>query len=247
MSAKLTLKPIEQFDLHTLIKLKLGNYNFDFTNSTLFMLLAFLCISGLFIACTKNTQIIPNRLQAFGEMVYDFVLNTLQETTLGEGKKYFPFIFCLFCFTLTLNCLGLIPYGFTVTSHISVTLALALIVFVLTNIVAFSIHGIKFFSFFLPQGIPWPLAPMMILIEVFVYLIRPITLSIRLAANMMAGHIVLYIITSFIIMGGLNILGIIPIPFVMVLTAFELFIGLLQAYIFTILTCVYLNDAIHLH
>ncbi|NRA73814.1 MAG: F0F1 ATP synthase subunit A [Rickettsiales bacterium] len=246
MSEQFEIHPIEQFDLHTLINLKLGNYNFGFTNSALFMVLAFICISSLFIFCTRNPKIIPSKLQAVGELIYDFVLDTLQETTLGKGKKYFPFIFSLFCFVLTLNCLGVIPYGFTVTSHISVTLALALIVFIIVNVIAFSLHGIKFFSFFLPDGVPLVLAPMMILIEVFVYLIRPITLSIRLAANMMAGHIVLYIITSFIIMGGIKF-GIIPIPFIMALTGFELFIGLLQAYIFTILTCVYLNDAIHLH
>lgn len=246
MAQQFKLDPITQFDLHTLINFKLGNYNFDVTNSTLFMFLALLCVSGMFIFFTRNPKIIPGKLQAMGEVIYDFVLDTLQETTLGKGEKYFPFIFSLFCFVLTLNSFGLIPYGFTVTSHISVTLALALIVFILINIVAFSLHGIKFFSFFLPEGVPIVLAPIMILIEVFVYLIRPITLSVRLAANMMAGHIVLHIIASFIIMGGIK-LAIIPIPFVVILTGFEFFIGALQAYIFTILTCVYLNDAIHLH
>ena len=246
MTKEFALNPIEQFNLHNLINFKLWGYDFSFTNSALFMLFAFLCISSFFIFCIRNPQIVPSKLQAMGELIYDFVLDTLQETTLGKGKKYFPFIFSVFCFVLALNCLGIIPYGFTVTSHISITLALAVIVFIVVNVVAFSLHGMKFFSFFLPEGVPLILAPMMILIELFVYLIRPVTLSIRLAANMMTGHIVLYIITSFIVMGGIK-LAIVPIPFIMALTGFELFIGLLQAYIFTILTCVYLNDAINLH
>jgi len=246
MAEAFKLNPLEQFDLHTLISFKLGDYNFDFTNSTLFMLLGFFCTSSLLLLFIRNPKIIPGKLQATGELIHDFVLDTLQANTMGEGEKYFPFIFSLFCFILTLNCFGLIPHGFAVTSHISVTLALAMIVFIILNIVAFSLHGMKFFTFFMPKDIPWILAPIMITIELFVYLIRPVTLSIRLGANMIAGHIVLYIATTFIIMGGL-VGGAFPIPFIVALTGFELFVSVLQAYIFTILTCTYLNDAIHLH
>ena len=246
MAEQFKLEPLEQFDLHTLVDFKIGSYSFGFTNSTLFMVLALLCLSSLLIVFVRKPKIVPGKLQAMGELIHDFVLNTLQENTLGKGEKYFPFIFSLFCFILTLNCFGIAPYSFAVTSHISVTLALASIVFILLNIVAFSIHGMKFFSFFLPKDIPVLLAPVMIIIEFFVYLIRPVTLSIRLAANMIAGHIVLYIATTFIIMGGIAV-GIIPIPFIVALTGFELFVAILQAYIFTILTCTYLNDAIHLH
>ena len=246
MAKQFELKPLEQFDLYTLVDFKIGGYSFDFTNSILFMLLGLLCLSSLLMAFIRKPKIVPGKLQAIGELIHDFVLNTLQENTLGKGERYFPFIFSLFCFILTLNCLGIIPYSFAVTSHISVTLALAAIVFILLNIVAFSLHGMKFFSFFMPKNVPFLLAPVMIIIELFVYLIRPATLSIRLAANMIAGHIMLYTATTFIIMGGI-MTSAISILFIVALTGFELFVAILQAYIFTILTCAYLNDAIHLH
>ena len=246
MAGQFKLRPLDQFDLHTLISFKVGSYNFDFTNSTLFMVIGLLCVSGFLMLVIRKPKLVPGKLQAAGELIHNFVLGTLNENTLGEGEKYFPFIFSLFCFILTLNLLGLVPHGFTVTSHISVTLALALIVFIVLNVVAFYLHGIKFFSFFLPKGIPLLLAPIMILIELFVYLIRPLTLSIRLAANMIAGHILLYIAATFIVLAGIFV-GVIPIPFVIAFTGLELFVAILQAYIFTILTCTYLNDAIHLH
>jgi len=210
------------------------------------MFIGLVCLSIFLALVIRKPKLVPGKLQATGELIHDFVLETLNENTLGEGEKYFPFIFSLFCFILTLNLLGLVPHGFTVTSHISVTLTLALIVFVVLNIIAFSLHGMKFFSFFLPDGIPLLLAPVIILIELFVYLIRPLTLSIRLAANMIAGHVLLYIAATFIILAGIQ-WGIIPIPFVIAFTGLEIFVAILQAYIFTILTCTYLNDAIHLH
>jgi F-type H+-transporting ATPase subunit a len=246
MTEQFVLKPLDQFNIQTLVDFKIGGYSFGLTNSVVFMLVALLCGPGLLLAFIRNPKIVPGKLQAFGEIVHDFVLGTLNENTLGKGEKYFPFIFSMFCFILMLNALGLVPHSFTVTSHISVTLALALIVFVVLNVIAFSIHGLKFFHFFLPHGIPVLLAPIMVIIEMFVYLIRPLTLSIRLAANMIAGHILLYVAASFIVMSGM-VVGIIPIPFVIAFTGFEIFVAILQAYIFTILTCTYLNDAIHLH
>jgi F-type H+-transporting ATPase subunit a len=240
------LNPLEQFNLHPLINLDIGGYKFDFTNSTLFMVIGFICLSSFMLLATRNAKLVPEKLQSMGELIHNFILDTVNSNTLGKGEKYFPLIFSLFCFVLTLNLLGLIPHGFTVTSHLSVTITLALIAFVILNIIAFSIHGLKFFHFFLPQGMPLILAPIMIVIELFVYLIRPFTLSVRLTANMIAGHIVLYIAASFIIMSGIWF-GVIPISFVVALTGFEIFVSILQAYIFTILICTYLNDAIHLH
>jgi len=246
MADQFELRPLDQFNLKSLIDFRIGEYDLSFTNSTLFMFLGLICLSGLLMLFIKKPQLVPNRMQAMGELIHDFVLGTVNENTLGKGEQYFPFIFSLFCFILTLNLLGLLPHGFTVTSHISVTLAFALIVFVVLNIIAFARHGLKFFHHFLPEGIPLFLAPVMIVIELFVYLIRPVTLSIRLAANMMAGHILLYIAATFVVIGGITI-GIIPISFVIVFTGIEIFVAVLQAYIFTILTCTYLNDAIHLH
>jgi F-type H+-transporting ATPase subunit a len=241
-----TINPLEQFDIHTIFDFTIAGYSFGFTNATLFMALSLVCLSTFMLLATRNANIIPKKLQASGELMHNFILDTLNANTLGKGEKYFPLIFSIFCFVLTMNVLGLIPHGFTATSHLSVTIALALIIFIILNIIAFSIHGMKFFHFFLPEGIPLILAPIMIVIELFVYLIRPFTLSVRLTANMIAGHVVLFILSSFIVMGGIKF-GIIPLSFVVALTGFEIFVSILQAYIFTILTCTYLNDAINLH
>ena len=179
------------------------------------------------------------------ELIFEFVGNTLHEAAGKASKPFFPFIFTLFTFILTLNLLGMMPYGFTVTSHVSVTFAIATMIFLAVTITGFAKHGLKFLSLFLPHGTPMYIAPLMILIELFSFLSRPVSLSIRLAGNMIAGHVLLKVLAGFVVMMG--VYGIVPIPFMVVMVGFELFVAILQAYLFTILACVYLNDAINLH
>jgi F-type H+-transporting ATPase subunit a len=170
----------------------------------------------------------------------------LQQNVGPKGKKFVPLMFTLFMFILTCNLFGMIPYSFTVTSHISITFALAMMVFLLVTLLGFYLHGFHFFSLFLPAGTPWWLAPLMVVIELFAYLARPVSLSLRLAANMVAGHVLLKVVAGFVVSMAIY-LKFLPIPFIVVLIGFEIFVAILQAYIFTILSCVYLNDAINLH
>lgn len=237
--------PLEQFKIRDLLPLHLEGHNFDFTNSSLLMLIALALISSFFFVAARKQSTIPGRLQSSAEILYNFTLKILNDNTSGKGERYFPFIFSLFLFILMLNILGLIPHGYAVTSQITVTFAMAMMVFIIVTIIAFLRHGFGFFAYFLPEGTPWFLAPLMIVIEFFTYCTRPISLSLRLAANMMAGHILLAVIAGFIV--AMGIWGVLPISFIVVFTGFELFVAILQAYIFTILTCVYLNEAIHLH
>jgi F-type H+-transporting ATPase subunit a len=241
----MSASPLEQFKITDLIELKFGGYDLSFTNSAFFMLIGFLITTTFFIAALRRATPIPGKLQSAGEMLHNFIFDTLQENTAGKGEKYMPFIFSLFVFVLTLNLLGLVPYGFTATSHLSVTFTLAIIVFILVTVIAILQHKMKFFSFFLPTGTPLFLAPLMIVIELFTYLTRPISLSVRLAANMMAGHILLSVIAGFVTV--LGFWGWLPMSFIILFDGFEFFVAVLQAYIFTILSCVYLNDAINLH
>jgi F-type H+-transporting ATPase subunit a len=193
----------------------------------------------------RGSSIIPSRWQSMVELTYEFVAGTMKDTVGNDGKPYFPFVFTLFMFVLMANLLGMVPYSFTPTSHIIVTFALAMVVFVGTTLVGFAKHGLHFFSFFAPKGVPWPLLILIVPIELFAYLMRPVSLSIRLAANMTAGHILLKVLAGFV--SGIGILGILPLAGTVLITGFEIGIAFLQAYIFTILTCIYLNDAIHLH
>lgn len=237
--------PLSQFELHDFIPLHFKGYDLSFNNSSMFMAIAILVTLGLSLPVIFKPKLVPGKMQSVSEMLYNFVLDTVNSNTMGKGEKYLPFIFSIFVFILTLNLFGAMPYGFAVTSHISVTFALAMIVFVSVTILAFIIHGFKFFSFFLPKGSPLFLAPLMILIEFFTYMTRPVSLCVRLAANMMVGHIVIFVIATFI--AAMGIWGFLPMSFIVVLSGFELFVAVLQAYIFTILSCVYLNDAINLH
>ncbi len=240
--------PLHQFEIQTLIPLpQLGQYNIDFTNSSLFMVLA-LALSFLFMYVSMGRKsLVPGRWQMMAEMSYEFVAGTVRDYTGSEGKKYFPFIFTLFMFVLFCNLIGMIPYSFTVTSHIIVTFALALVIFLGVTVIAIMKHGLgKFLMFFLPHGTPWWMAPLMYVIELFAYLARPISLSIRLGANMMAGHLLMKVMAGLILMFGATV-GWAPFIFLVGLTGFEIFVAVLQAYIFTVLTCVYLNDALHLH
>ena len=238
--------PLDQFKIKEIVNIKLFGHDIVLTNSALFMILASLFIILYFTLAFKNKKLVPTRLQLSGELFYNLITDTVNQNVGVKGKKFVPLIFTLFMFIMVCNLFGMIPYGFTVTSHISITFALAMMVFLLVTLLGFILHGFHFFSLFLPAGTPWWLAPLMVLIELFAYLARPVSLSLRLAANMVAGHVLLKVIAGFIVSMAFY-LKIFPIPFISVLIGFEIFVAILQAYIFTILSCVYLNDAINLH
>lgn len=238
--------PLEQFKIKEIVDIELFGYNTSITNSSLFMILAGLFVVLYFTIAFKGSRLVPTRLQLSGEIIYGMISNMLEQNVGVGGRRFVPLIFALFMFILTCNLLGMIPYGFTVTSHISVTFALAMMIFLLVTLLGLYLHGLRFFSLFLPSGTPWWLAPLMVVIELFAYLARPVSLSLRLAANMVAGHVLLKVMAGFVISMAIY-LKFLPIPFIVVLIGFEIFVAVLQAYIFTILSCVYLNDAINLH
>jgi F-type H+-transporting ATPase subunit a len=237
--------PLEQFEITPFVHLKTGGIDLAFTNSSLAMLITVAAIT-LFLTLTVNTRsIIPSRMQLMSEMSYNFIAQLLSDTVGDQGRKYFPFVFTIFMFVLIGNMVGMIPYSFTFTSHIIVTFALAVVVFIGVTILGFLKHGLHFFSFFIIPGLPWYMLPILIPIEVISYLSRPISLSVRLFANMLAGHTLLKVFAGFVVPLGLA--GILPLAFIVALTGLEILIAFLQAYVFAILTCLYINDAIHLH
>lgn len=240
--------PLDQFIIKPLIPLEVGGVNLSFTNSSLWMVIAILAIIGLLLPAARKQALVPGRIQGTAELLHDFVSGMIREVAGREGLKYFPFIFTLFMFILLSNLLGMIPIiSFTATSHIAVTFALALFIFFAVTVIAIKKHGFgKFLHFFVPEGTPFLMIPLLFLIEVFSYLARPVSLSIRLAANMMAGHVTMKVIAGLIITFGIIGVGTM-FPLLIFLTGFEIAIAVIQAYIFTILTCVYLNDALHLH
>ena len=238
--------PLEQFAITPLADIHIGGLDASFTNSALWMVIAVGAITAFMLLGTRKQAIVPGRWQSLCEGMYDFVSGLLKENVGNEGRKYFPFIFSLFMFILFCNLLGLLPYAFTVTSHIIVTAAMAIFVFVMVTIIGIIRHGLHFFTYFVPQGAPMWLVPIMIPIEILSYFIRPLSLSVRLFANMVAGHVMLAVIGGFVFAMGVWF-GWIPLAFVTVLFGLELLIACLQAYVFTILTCIYLHDAIHLH
>lgn len=242
------IDPIHQFEITTLVPL--GNTGFGLTNSGLFMILATALVTGLMVFGMRNRELVPGRLQSLAEMSYEFVASTVRSTAGREGMQFFPLVFSLFMFVLFLNLLGLVPGGFTVTSHIIVTFALALVVILTVIIVGFAKHGLGFLKLFAPSGIPIFVLPIITVIEVVSFLARPISLSMRLFANMMAGHIALKLFASFVVvLGGLGVLGfmgaVLPLIIAVAITALEFLVAFIQAYVFTILTCIYLNDALH--
>ena len=237
--------PLEQFEIKELIPIEIGGNDISFTNSALMMVIAVALIVLLMVVGTRKQAMIPGRWQAIAEMFYEFVANLIRDTVGNEGRKYFPFIFTLFMFILFGNMLGMVPYSFTFTSHIAVTFAMAMVVFVGVTILGFAKHGLHFFSFFVPPGVPIWMWPLMIPIEVISYLSRPISLAMRLFANMLAGHTLLKVFAGFV--PALGAAGILPLAFVGALTGLEMLIAFLQAYVFAILTCLYINDALHLH
>lgn len=245
------MDPIHQFQIQNLITFgKIGNSEIALTNSALYMLIALAVIAFLMIGATSRRAVVPGRLQSVAELSYEFVANTLQTTAGSEGMKFFPLVFSLFMFILVVNVMGIIPYTFTVTSHIIVTVSLALLVFLTVLVYGFSKHGLNFFKLFVPSGIPVYILPLVTFIEVLSFISRPVSHSVRLFANMLAGHITLKVFGGFVVMlGSLGLAGwvgaVLPLGMTVALTALELLVAFLQAYVFAILTCIYLNDAIH--
>lgn len=237
--------PIEQFRIEKVLDIDLGFVDASFTNSSLFMVLAVGAVTVFLVGATRDKSLIPGRIQSMAEIAYEFVANMVRTNVGAEGRKYFPFIFSLFMFILFGNMLGIIPYSFTFTSHLAVTLGMALVVFIGTTIIGFAKHGLHFLSFFLPHGTPWFIAPILVPIEVLSYFTRPISLSLRLFANMTAGHTLLKVFASFV--AALGIAGIVPLAAVIGLTGLEMLVAFLQAYVFAVLSCIYLNDALHMH
>jgi F-type H+-transporting ATPase subunit a len=238
--------PLQQFEIKTLIPLQVGGTDISFTNSSAFMVLALLLITVFLVFGMRKRTLVPGRWQSMAEMSYEFVANMLRDTVGSDGRRYFPFVFSLFMFVLFGNLLGMLPYSFTFTSHIIVTFAMAITVFIGVTILGFVKHGVHFFSFFVPPGTPLAMWPVMIPIEIVSYLSRPISLSIRLFANLTAGHTMLKVFAGFVVSMGI-VGGILPLAFVVALTGLEILIAVLQAYVFTILTCFYIKDALHLH
>jgi F-type H+-transporting ATPase subunit a len=243
--------PIHQFEIHSLVPLgKIGGYDIAFTNSALYMAVVVVGIAALLVGASSSRALVPGRMQSIAELSYEFVADTINSTAGKEGMKFFPFVFTIFMFVLVANVIGIIPYTFTVTSHIIITAALALLVFLTVLVYGFWKNGLHFFNLFVPKGIPIYILPLIVFIEVLSFLSRPISHSVRLFANMLAGHITLKVFASFItLLGGLGIFGVfgatLPLAMVVALTALELLVAFLQAYVFAILTCIYLNDAIH--
>ena len=240
--------PLEQFTIKTVAQTPVEAV--PFTNSALWMLIAVAVSLVFVIGGMRKRALVPNRWQSVAESCYEFIGNMIRDNVGAEGRRYFPFVFSLFMFILFGNLLGLIPGSFTFTSHIIVTLAMALFVFVMVTLVGLIKHGWHFFSFFVPSGAPIAMYPLMIPIEIISYLSRPISLSVRLFANMMAGHTMIKVFAGFVFGLGaasFGIGGLAPIVMNVALTGFEVLVAFLQAYVFCVLTCLYLNDALHLH
>ncbi|MFO1061500.1 MAG: F0F1 ATP synthase subunit A [Dongiaceae bacterium] len=238
--------PLEQFAIRRIVDLHIGGIDISFSNSALMMVLSVLLITVFLTVSVRGGSLVPGRMQSMAELCYEFVANMLRENVGSEGKQYFPFIFTLFMFILFCNLLGMIPFTFTVTSHIIVTFALAAVVFIGVTIIGFARHGLGYLKLFVPAGVPVALLPLLVVIELLSYLIRPVSLSVRLFANMLAGHTMLAVFGGFVV--ALGVLGgWAPLAFVVALTGLEVGIAMLQAYVFAILTCIYLNDAVHMH
>ena len=234
--------PLKQFEIKELLSLDFFGIPITFTNASAVMICVVvlaLCLS-LYIRYRNS-----NRVTMALELIYSMIVQMVENTSGEDAKKFVPLIFSVFFFILSCNLFGIIPFSFTVTSHIAVTFAIAAALFVLITVLGFVRHGFHYLSLFLPDGVPKIMAPLIIIIELFAYLARPISLSVRLAANMIAGHIVLKVLAGFILLSGL--LGVFPLLLLTVMTGFEIFIAILQAYIFSILICVYLSDALNLH
>jgi len=237
--------PLHQFNIEHLADFHIGRVDLSYTNSSLLMTIAAVLITVLMVLATRNASLVPGRFQSLAEMLYDFVAKMVDDNVGEEGRQYFPFLFTLFMFILFGNLLGMIPYSFTFTSHIVVTFALAATVFIGVTLIGVIRHGFHFFSLFVPHGVPKVLLLLLVPIELLSYCIRPFTLSVRLFANMVAGHTMLVIFAGFV--APLGIFFFAPIVMDAAFELLEFLVAVLQAYVFTILSCLYLRDAIHLH
>jgi F-type H+-transporting ATPase subunit a len=245
--------PMEQFEVRPIVPLHIGNLDISFTNVSLWMCIVVGAAALLLTASASSRRLVPSRMQSIAEMSYVFVADMIRSSAGTEGLKFFPFVFTLFMFVLFSNLIGLFPliHPFTVTSHIVVTFSLAIFVFLMVIVVGLARHGLHFFSIFAPR-VPLLMLIVLIPIEIVSFLSRPISLSVRLFANMMAGHTMLYVFGTFVIGlatagGALSVLSIAPLIAITGVAALEFLIAFLQAYVFAILTCIYLNDALNLH
>ena len=239
------IRPLEQFKIERLIPIHIGGVDVSYTNAAFLMTVAVVLVTALIMFGTRKRALVPGRWQSVAEMSYEFVADMVDTNVGHGGREFFPFVFTLFMFILFANFLGLIPYSYTVTSQIVVTFALAAVVFVGVTIIGIVRHGVHFLRLFVPQGVPGVLLLLLVPIELLSYCIRPFTLSIRLFANMLAGHTMLAIFGGFA--ASIGLLGIFPLGINILLVALEVLVAALQAYVFAILTCLYLSDAINLH
>ncbi|MEO9340029.1 F0F1 ATP synthase subunit A [Mesorhizobium sp. SB112] len=242
--------PVHQFHIAKWIPIEIGGIDFSFTNSAAFMVATVVVTSAFLFLSTSSRGIVPSRMQSLSEISYEFIANMLRDAAGTQGMRFFPLVFSLFMFVLVGNFLGLFPYFFTITSHIIVTFALALLVIGTVVIYGFMKHGLGFFKLFVPHGVPGLLVPLVVIIEMISFLSRPISLSVRLFANMLAGHITLKVfagfVTSLSAFGAVGVAGaILPLFMTVAITALEFLVAFLQAYVFAVLTCMYLNDAVH--
>jgi len=243
----MAMNPMHQFEVYRIgPEINLGDINLSFTNASLFMIISSTLILLMLFLGTKKKSLVPSKMQLITEMSYTFVAKMINDTAGSKAKSFFPFIFTLFMFVLFCNMVGMLPYSFTVTSHIIITFVLAAIVFIGVTVIGFIKHGFKYLELFVPKGVPIVLLPIIVVIEIISYLSRPVSLSVRLFANMMAGHTMLKVFGGFVISLGL-LGGWLPLSFSVALTGLEILVAFLQAYVFAILTCIYLNDALNLH
>ncbi len=242
--------PIEQFEISRIVPLEIGGLDLSFTNASAYMVLTVAFGAGFLLLATRRRSIVPGRLQSCAELLFEFIGKTLRDNAGEEGMRFFPLVFSLFMFVLVANLIGMFPYAFTVTSHIIVTFALAMLVFLTVTVYGLIRNGLGFLRLFMPPGVPLVLAPILVPIEVVSYISRPVSHSVRLFAVMLAGHITLKVFAGFVVslgeQGALGIAGaVLPLAMTVGLTGLELLMSVIQAYIFTMLTCMYLNDALH--
>jgi F-type H+-transporting ATPase subunit a len=248
----MTLDPIHQFNINNIFTIgTIGGHTIAFTNSSVYMLLTVAVICLLGVRGFKGRELVPGRFQSAAELSYVFIASTIRSTAGEDGMKFFPLVYSIFMFILVANVISIIPFTFSVTSHIIITAAFALLVFFTVLIYGFYKNGLKFFKIFVPPGIPIYILPLVVLIEIISFLSRPLSHSVRLFANMLAGHITLKVFAGFVALLGTSlgaigwIGGVVPLAMTVALTALELLVAFLQAYVFAILTCIYLNDALH--
>ena len=237
--------PLEQFEIQPIIPIHIGGLDISFTNSALWMVIAVVLATGFLTWAMRQRALVPNGWQLVAEVLYQTIANMIRDNVGSGGRRYFPFIFSLFLFVLLGNLLGLLPGSFTYTSHIIVTFGLAAFIFIAVTLIGIFKHGFKFLSLFFPHGAPLWTAVILIPIELVSYLSRPISLSVRLFANMVVGHVMLKVIGGFVI--AMGVAGIIPWLALVAITTLEVMIAIIQAYVFTILSCIYLHDSLELH